>query len=328
MKYREFGSTGLRTSEIAFGAGDAGGLVFRPDRRTSLEGVAHALECGINCFDTSPKYGGGQSEENLGWILKELKANPIIATKFWVSLERHDDIPGEIARSVEGSLKRLQRDSVDILQLHLPVTRERGTYRGSISVDDVLGENGVVEGLERLRQRGLVRFFGCSGFGDTEVLHRLLESGHFHSAQAYYNLLNPSAGRHVPDSFSAHNYGNLIGVAADNGVGVLNIRAFAAGAILGQNPPGMQTGISPGETAAQDMERGARLREALGDDAGSMAETALRFNLMNPGVSCVVVGFSKKEHIDAAVAAADMEPLPDRVMRKLDALYASDFGAT
>jgi D-threo-aldose 1-dehydrogenase len=325
MKYRDFGSTGLKISEIVFGAGAVGGIVFKPDRWLRLEAVRRALDYGINWIDTAPSYGDGQSEENLGWILRELRANPYLSTKFRIGPEHLGDIPGEMARSMEVSLKRLQRDSVDLIQLHTAVTQARGALRDSLSIDDVLGESGVVAGFEKLRQRGLARFLGFTGFGDTDCLHQLIKSGHFHSVQAYYNLLNPSAGRRVPKGFSAHDYKDLIGVAAQNGVGVLNIRVLAAGAIAGQEPPGPAAGISPGSSGAADMERGARVKEALGETGGSMAQTAIRFALMNPGVSGVLVGFSKLEHIDEAVTAVDMGPLPESVMKKLDALYRTDF---
>ncbi len=326
MKYRPLGATGVQISEIVFGAGAVGGIVFRPDRHTRLEAVRRALAYGINWIDTAPSYGDGQSEENLGWILKELGAAPHISTKVRIGPEHVGDIPGEVQRSFEASLRRLQRDSVDLLQLHTPVTRVRGAFRGSISINDVLGEKGVAEGFQRLKEQGLVRFLGFTGFGDTDCLHELVKSGHFHTVQAYHNMLNPSAGRPVPRGFPAQDYGDLIGLAARHGVGVLNIRVLAAGAIAGQEPPGPAAGLSPGSSAQADMERAARLRQALAGLPGSAAQTAIRFALMNPGVSGVLVGFSRLEHIDEAVAAVDMGPLPAQVLEKLEELYRTDFG--
>ena len=241
MKYRNFGSTGVQISEIVFGAGAQGGIVFQGGRETRLEAVRRALDYGINWIDTAAQYGEGQSEENLGWILKELGASPHLSTKVRIGPGQVDDIPGAVERSVEASLKRLQRDSVDLIYLHSTVTLARGTFRDSISrdsisIEDVLGEEGVVTAFDKLRQRGLARFFGFTGFGDTGCLHRMITSGHFQAVQAYYNLLNPSAGRSVPAGFSAHDYEDLIGLSAANGVGVLNIRPLAAGAQEGARP--------------------------------------------------------------------------------------------
>ena len=325
MKYRKFGSTGLEISEIVFGAGAVGGLVFRPEREMRLEAVRKALDYGINWIDTAPSYGDGQSEENLGWILKELGSRPYLSTKVSIRPEHVDDISGEIDRSIEASLKRLQIDSVDVIQLHTHVTRIAGPHRNSISIDNVLGDNGVLAGFERLRERGLVRFFGFTGLGETDCLHELITSGRFQSVQAYHNLLNPSAARFVPDGFYAQDYENLIGLAAQHRVGVLNIRVMAAGAIAGQEPPGgPNAGLSPGSTASADMERAAKVREALDQEAGSMAQTAVRFALMSPGVSGVLVGFSQLEHIDEAVAAVDMGPLSDSATKTLGDIYTSD----
>lgn len=324
MKYRDFGNSGLKISEIVFGAGAQGGIVFRPDRATRLEAVRRALDYGINWIDTAAQYGNGQSEENLGWILKELGASPRLSTKVRIELDHVDDIPGEIARSAEASLKRLQRDSVDLMYLHSTVTRQRGTFRGSISLEDVLGDKGVIAGFEDLRRRGLARLFGFTGFGDTDCLHQMITSGHFQAVQAYYNLLNPSAGRPVSPNFSAHDYQDLIGLAARHGVGVHNIRVLAAGAVAGQPPSGSNV-LSPGSSGAEDLARMEKIKGVLASEPGTAAQTAIRFGLMHPGVSAVLVGFAKLEHIDEAVAAAEMGPLSAEVMRKLDEIYQTDF---
>ena len=323
MKYRELGSTGLQISEIVFGAGAVGGVVFRPDRQTRLASVRRALEHGINWIDTAAGYGDGQSEENLGWIMKKLGASPHISTKVGIGPDHLDDIPGRIERSAEASLRRLQMDSIDLIQLHSSVAITRGASRNALSIDDVLGEDGVLTSFERLRQRGLIRFFGFTGFGgEPEAYRRMITGGSFQTVQAYYNLLNPSAGRPVPDGFSDEDHENIIGLAAQNRMGVLNVRVLAGGAIAGQEPPPR---VDPSRAAA-DMKKAARVRETLGDEAGSMAQTGIRYALMNPGVSGVEVGFSKLEHIDEAVAAVDMGPLSEGVMQKLEALYASGFG--
>ena len=215
---------------------------------------------------------------------------------------------------------------MNLIQLHAAVTTERGTMRGSVSLDDVLGENGVIAGFERLKEQGLCDLFGFTGFGDTDCIHQMIESGHFDSVQTYHNLLNPSAGRAVPEGFSAHDYGNMIGLALERGVGILNIRVLAAGAVAGVQNTGPAAGLSPGSSGEADFVRAQKVNAALGDQGGTPAQTAIRFALMNPGISGVLVGFGQLDHIDEAVAAVDMGPLSDDVMQKLDVLYNSDFG--
>ena len=101
MKYRNFGNTGLQISEIAFGGGARGGIVIRPDPETRLEAVRRSLEYGITWIDTAAQYGDGQSETNLGHILKDLNVNPNISTKMRIGPEHVGDIMGEMQRSME-----------------------------------------------------------------------------------------------------------------------------------------------------------------------------------------------------------------------------------
>ena len=85
MKYRPFGSTGLNVSEIGFGCGNVGGLMIRGEHGDQVRAVARAMELGINFFDTAPSYGDGQSETNLGRVLKELSADVYVGTKFRIT---------------------------------------------------------------------------------------------------------------------------------------------------------------------------------------------------------------------------------------------------
>ena len=118
MDYRSLGSTGLNVSEIGFGCGNVGGLMIRGEHGDQVEAVARAMELGINYFDTAPSYGDGQSETNLGRVLKELSADVYVGTKFRVTTHEQGRIKGNIITSVEESLTRLQREQVDLMQMH------------------------------------------------------------------------------------------------------------------------------------------------------------------------------------------------------------------
>ena len=326
MKYRELGKTGVQISEIVYGAGAVGGLLIHEDPETRLEAVRRALDYGINWFDTAPAYGDGQSERNLGSALKELGANPHVSTKVGIEREHLADIPGEVQRSLEASLRRLQRDSVDMIILHTSIGLDSGA-EGLLSIQDVLGKKGVIDGFERMREQALVRFFGFSAGGDAEALHEAMDSGRFDAAQIFHSVINPSAGRIVPEDFPGENYKDLIGHAARDGVGVLNIRVLAAGAIVGPEAAAIHgRGATPGVSLEQALMDAAMVRTALKGDKGTVVQKAIRFALANPGVSGVLVGFGRLEHIDEAVAAVQLGPLPDRALRRLDGLYASIFG--
>ncbi len=125
MKHRDFGSSGLRVSELIFGAGAVGGILIDPDDDTKRAALRKALDGGVNWIDTAASYGQGRSEQNLGWLLKEIDETPYLSTKFSVDPEA-GDIPGQIEQHMEESLTRLQRDSVDLFQLHDRVSTERG----------------------------------------------------------------------------------------------------------------------------------------------------------------------------------------------------------
>ncbi len=122
MNYRQLGATGLKVSEIGFGCGNIGGLMVRGSHDEQVTAVKRALELGINYFDTASSYGDGQSETNTGKVLNELNPEIVLATKVRVGRDDLRDIKSAVQRSLETSLKRLQRDSVDILQLHTAIS--------------------------------------------------------------------------------------------------------------------------------------------------------------------------------------------------------------
>ncbi len=124
MEYRVFGRTGLRVSQVGLGCGDVGGLIVRGEPALRTRAVALALSLGINYFDTAPLYGQGVSETNLGLALKENKADVFVGTKMGLTPEDKKDIKNGVIRSLERSLKRLDMESVDLIQLHNRLTSE------------------------------------------------------------------------------------------------------------------------------------------------------------------------------------------------------------
>jgi aryl-alcohol dehydrogenase-like predicted oxidoreductase len=331
MQFRTIGRTGIRVSEIGFGCGNNAVLMVKASYAEQLKAVRHALDCGINFFDTAFAYGLGKSEENLGRILNDLGANPVISTKIRLDGDAAADVKGATVRAVEAGLERLKRERVDFVQLHTRVTLERGTgKRFSLTPKEVLGTNGVIEGFKIMRDLGKVSHFGFSGLGDPRALHELIDSGEFHGFQAYYNLLNPSAGYPVPQNFSALNYGQIIDRAAAKGMGAFVIRILAAGALTADPSAGGGSSsepLSPGSDYSLDLERAEKVKEALDVDGHRLTQTAIRFGLMNPNVSTVLVGFSNTSHIDEAVACSGAPVLSDEQMETMRALWQSDFGS-
>ena len=104
MQYRTIGKTGLRVSEIGFGCGNNAVLMVKAPHQDQVKAVRYALDAGINFFDTAFAYGLGKSEENLGGILRELGAEPVISTKIRLEPDAVEDLKGATVRAVEGGL--------------------------------------------------------------------------------------------------------------------------------------------------------------------------------------------------------------------------------
>ena len=329
MRYRTVGKTGVKISEIGFGCGNNAVLRVKASHEDQVKAVRHALDLGINFFDTAFAYGLGKSEENLGAILEELGAEPVISTKIRLEADAVGDVKSATVRAVEAGLARLQRERVDFVQLHTRVTLARGMgKRFSLTPQDVLGPNGVIEGFKIMRDRGKVGHFGFSGLGDPKALHELVDSGEFHGFQAYYNLLNPSAGQPVPKEFSAQDYGLIIDRAAAKGMGAFVIRILAAGALTADPGAGGGSGsepLSPGSDYNLDLQRAEKVKTALGVNGKELTQAAIRFGLMNSKVSTVLVGFSNTAHIDEAVACSGAPGLSDEQVAKIRRLWDTDF---
>ena len=330
MQYRTVGKTGLKVSEIGFGCGNNAVLMVKASHEEQVKAVRHALDLGVNFFDTAFAYGLGKSEENLGRILNELGAKPVISTKIRLEADALSDVKAATIRAIEAGLARLQRDRVDLIQLHTRVMLEHGIgKRFSLTPKDVLGPNGVIEGFKVMRDRGKVGYFGFSGLGDPKALHELVDSGEFHGFQAYYNLLNPSAGQPVPPGFSALDYGLIIDRAAAKGMGAFVIRILAAGALTSEPSAGGGSSpepLSPGSDYTLDLQRAEKVKTALGVSGKELTQAAIRFGLMKPEVSTVLVGFSNTTHIDEAVACSGAGGVSKDQMAKLAELWRTDFG--
>jgi aryl-alcohol dehydrogenase-like predicted oxidoreductase len=324
MKHRTFGRSGIKVSEIVFGAGAVGGVIIHKDDATKREAIRRALAGGINWIDTAAQYGNGKSEEALGWLLPAAGANPYLSTKFGLDVENLKDVPAQIEQSLLASLARLKRSSVDLLQLHNRIGAKPGGR--VMTVEQILGKNGVADGLERLREKGLIRHMGITAIGETASVCEVIRSKRFDSAQVYYNLLNPSAGRSMPGAWTGQNMGGIIEACRTNEVAVMAIRIFAAGIIASDERTGRESVLTANTSVAEDERKTRAVFEAIGTGEETRAQIALRFVLSNPDISCAVIGSAELHHIDEALQAAEMGPLSPRQLARLDALYENDFG--
>jgi L-galactose dehydrogenase/L-glyceraldehyde 3-phosphate reductase len=326
MQMREFGRTGLKVSVLGFGCGAVGGLMVRGSAAEQERALGTALDAGINYFDTAVLYGNGASETNLGRAFKALKPKgALVGTKVRLGPGDRGDIAHAIRASLDGSLKRLQMERVDILHLHNPITQ---TGDGdTLSVVDVLDQ--AAPALQRLKEEGKIGVAGLTAIGGTASLHRVIGTGQFGAAQVVYNLLNPSAARPLPANFPAQDYGRLFETTAAAGTGVVGIRVLAGGALSGSaerhpiaSPPPEPIGSAPSYDA--DLAR-ARIFQPLVAEghAASLAEAATRFAISHPAMGTILVGMASFEQFQASLGAVRKGPLSPEALRRVAALQES-----
>lgn len=344
MQYRTIGHTDLRVSEIGFGTGGTAGLMVQGSVEQQVSAVERALELGINYFDESPDYGDGVSETNLGKVLRELGVRPIICTKVEVRESNLGDVAGHVERSVEASLQRLGVDYVDVVQIHNGPTVERPNITGReyrvLGLEDYLGRNGAIEGLERVKRAGKTRYIGfiCRG-NDGGPVRQLIDTGLFSLVNVIYTLLNPTAvispprGMHVdPD------WGQVIPYAHAHGVGAAIYSPLAGGLLTdhivggGEPHPLANAGREGGPRAWEQRKRGvARSSKfeflSTGWGGQSLAQAAIRFILSEPGVSVVLGGFSDTEQLEEVAGSSGVGPLSDAEMARIEMVWRANFGA-
>jgi aryl-alcohol dehydrogenase-like predicted oxidoreductase len=256
-------------------------------------------------------------------VLQKLKpADVVVGTKVRLPPGEVGRIADAITQSLEASLKRLQRDRVDIFHLHNSITETGGGP--ALSVRQVLGE--VVPAFEKLRQQGKTRFLGLTAVGDTSSLHQAIDSRAFDSAQVAYNMLNPSAAEALPANYPAQDYRRLFDHTKAAGTGVVGIRVLAGGALSGSaerhpiaSPPPEPIGSANNYNA--DLDRARRLMPLVDEGfAANLSEAATRFVLSQPAMGTILVGMATPQQFEDALAAVEKGPLPQAALDRLQAL--------
>lgn len=337
---RPLGRTGLQVSEIGFGAGIVAGMFLRGTHDYLIQAVADARAFGINHFDTAPQYGEGQSETKLGHVFQDLRVPEkeiVLTTKVEFYPEHLGRWRDRVTGSVEESLKRLRRDRVDVLYLHNPIGNAgaapgtRGQRRlPQVSVDQVLGADGIADALMQSKEQGLIRAIGFTAIGDADAVNEVVDSGRFDVLQAHYNLLNPSAGRRLPVGSPLHDFKQVICRGAYRGMGVVAIRVMAGGALIGsaarQGFAGTTDSRAVHGVGYEEETRQARLLcFLLCSGYRDMAEASLRFVLDARHVSSALVGFSSQDHIVQAMSACGKSSLTKSSLERLETLWGSGF---
>jgi aryl-alcohol dehydrogenase-like predicted oxidoreductase len=325
MEYRRFGRTGLMVPILTYGGGWVGGLIIRAPREVREATLNKAVAAGMDWIDTAASYGNGASESVLGEWLQTLPQaqRPRLSTKFNIDAAA-GDFADQVERSVGDSLARLKLKSVALLILHNRVVTERrgGDTRG-LTVAEVLGRDGVADIMDGLRRKGLCDFIGLTGLGDPAALAEVVDSSRFDVAQIYYNLLNPTALRSAGPGWNTTDFNGLLNRCAAQDMGVMAIRIFAAGHLASTERHGREVAITVNAENAAEEARAKAARDLLGHTYGTPAQAALRFGLGCPLLSTIEVGIGETWHLDEALAALDMGPLPASALDALEALRST-----
>jgi len=314
MRYRPLGSSGLRVSELAFGAWGIGGKQWIGARDAeSLRALRRAVDLGVNVIDTAWAYGDGHSETVIGRFLRSLPAGrrPLVATKIppkdfvWPASPktRARDIfpPAWIVACTETSLRRLGVERIDLQQLH-------------VFAAPWAAEDEWVGALDRLRRQGKIRLTGVSltehdpDSGLALVRDRLVDA-----VQVIYNLFDQAPAR------------RLLPLALEKGVGILARVPLDEGGLSGALTPGtvfppgdFRRGYFHGGRLAATCRRVEALKPALlRGGVKTVAEGALRFCLSHPAVSTVIAGMRTAKHLEANGRVSDGRALPPAQLRAL-----------
>jgi len=314
MESRMLGRTGLRVSEVGFGAwaigGNAHGNSYGPtDDAASIAAVRRALDLGCTFFDTADVYGWGHSEEVLGEALAGRRDDIVIATKvggdFYHGGVRMNFEPGYIAFALDRSLRRLGTDRVDLYQLHNPPA-------------EAMGDPATYEALETLRAEHKIDHYGVSIHEPVEGL-LCLESGKPETLQVPFSLLRQEWIDELFDEARRANVGIIAREPLGNGflAGAIRPEArFPAGDIRHHWPPAM---VAARSLAAERLSFLAR-------DGRTRAQAALRFALAFPAVSVAIPGAKTPDQVTENLGAASAAPLTPEEIDLARRLYAKDFG--
>jgi aryl-alcohol dehydrogenase-like predicted oxidoreductase len=300
MKYRKLGNTGLIVSEVALGTMQFGGKMNMGNlgQEDTTRMVKLALARGINFIDTADVYSLGESETLLGNALKGIREEIVLATKVRLPMGENFNRSGatrvNIMREVEGSLRRLQSDYIDLYQVH--------GWDSNTPLEETLRT------LDDLVRQGKVRYIGLSNLMSWQaatavMLQERLGLEKYVTAQMYYSLV----GRGVEYEFQSfaeyHNIGILVWSPLAGG--------FLAGKYSRSNPAPAGTRFAEaGQFVPFDKEKGYSVVDALKGVAkrydASPARVALAWVLGRPAVSSVIVAARKPEHLEDNIRAVDL----------------------
>src|SRR3989442_7141844 len=321
MNYRTLGQTGLKVSEISFGAWAIGGTSEaagpqwgwgETPEADAIAAIRRARELGVNFFDTADVYGNGRSEEVLGKSLSSEWDKVYVASK--VGNVVRNGVGGKdwsrqhIVQSCEASLRRLKKDVIDLYQLHNPEVRD-------------IQKGDWPETLELLQKQGKIRWYGVSVFVPEEGM-AVLERGKGQVIQLAYNALRLEMEEKV------------LPLARQKKVGIIARVPLYYGILSGKFKPDSTFPKSdhrwhtlPPDAMRELVPRAERLQKLAGiapGDSAAFGKWSLKFILANPAISAVIPGARNPLQAGKNSSASDDRPLPRDQVEAVHKLWRDD----
>lgn len=315
MNYRPLGRTGWKVSDISFGAWAIGGFWGHVSEADALATLHKAMDCGVNFIDTADVYGDGRSERLIARLRKERKDEIIVATKAGRRLPQQT-IEGysrkNLAAWIEDSLRNLNTDAIDLLQLHCPPT-------------DLYDHAEVFSRLDDFVKEGKLRFYGVSVEKVQEAL-KALEYPNVQSVQIIFNCFRLKPAEEFFPRAKEKKVGILARVPLASGMLTGKLRpdsTFPKNDHRNFNRHGEMFDV--GETfSGVDYDLGLQAVEELGRlvPAGmSMTQFALRWILMFDAVTCAIPGGKRPDQVSDNSHASDLPPLHREAMAEVQRIY-------
>ncbi|MGA2806695.1 MAG: aldo/keto reductase [Terracidiphilus sp.] len=299
LALRTLGNSDLQLTSIGFGAWAIGGgnweFAWGPqDDRESIAAIHRALDLGVNWIDTAAIYGLGHSEEVVAAALKSSSHKPYVFTK--CSMRWHADRSiyrslraASLAEELEGSLRRLGRDTIDLYQIHWP--------------DPEAEIEEAWETLARFREQGKVRWIGVSNFNVAQM-KRALKIAPITSLQPPYSMLRPAIEKEI------------LPFAQENGIGVINYSPMVSGLLTGKMTAERIAAFPADDWRRRSVEfneprlsRNLRLVELLREvgSAHNVAPgvVAVAWTLHNPAITAAIVGGRSSQQVEGLAPALD-----------------------
>ncbi len=313
MKYRILGKTGLKVSEVGFGAwaigGNEHGNSYGPtDDHVSIMTVERAFELGCNFYDTADVYGHGHSEELLGQALKGHRNDVILSTKvggdFYHDPPRMNFNAEYLEFAAAKSCERLQTDYIDLYQLHNPPIQ-------------LFKNEKIFESLEKLKDSGRIRHYGVSIHDPQEGLLSM-KYGQPATIQVVFNLLRQEAKNQLFQSAQIRNVGIIAREPLSNGflTGKFTIDStFPPGDIRSNFPRNYQAGLV----------RAAQQLRILESKTRTLAQTSVRFALDHKDIATVIPGAKTPQQVEENIKASDLPPLTGEELLRIRILREQGF---